>query len=69
MLHTEITDNNASRLFLLVCKIFAPKIQSCKLFDKSQVCAPVVKVAEIELMSKANFVIETGFSLFILTMF
>ena len=24
---------------LLVCKIFGPKIRSCKFFDKSQVCS------------------------------
>ena len=28
---------------LLVCKIFGPKIRSCKFFDKSQVCKNTIR--------------------------
>ena len=35
---TNIPDINAGTLFLLMCKIFGPKVRPCKFFDKSQVC-------------------------------
>ena len=39
---------------LLVCKIFGPKIRSCKFFDKSQVWSKVIFIISNKYYSKTN---------------
>ena len=52
---TKITDINAFTLFLLVCKIFGLKIQSCKLFAKSQVCTSSLVMGKPTLLKVVYF--------------